>query len=117
MAKPAKPKKPAKGKVGNLRFEGWIESELNAEDAEAYVNSLRKSRTVLDAALSLAAEGWLDPLRREVVKIVGDERVALFINEPKGKRGKRKRRMLFEAVGTTDPYKNQPTLIQLATRT
>jgi len=117
MRKPAKPKKPAKREDGNLHMEWLIACDLADEGIAAYENPFRKFGTDLDAALSLAADGWLDPLRREVVKIVGDERVGLFINEPKGQRGKRKRRILFEAVGATDPYKNRPTLIQLATRT
>jgi hypothetical protein len=116
MRKPAKPKKPAKRDDGNLHMEWLIACDLTDEDIAAYENPFRKSGTDLDAALSLAADGWLDPLRREVVKIAGDERVGLFINEPKGQRGKRKRRILFEAVGATDPCK-EPTLIQLATRT
>ena len=115
MAKPAKRKKPAKGDEGNLRMETLIGSVLRDEEFRDV--SFNRDGSILDYALSLAADGWLDPLRGEVVKIVRDERVALFINEPKGQRGKRKRRMLFEAVGATDPHKNQRTLIQVATRT
>jgi hypothetical protein len=100
----------------NLRLEAEITSMLDGEigaDAAAEAYKAIYKTTPLEGALRQAAEDKLEPLRQLVAKAMGDERVALFINYPKGKQGHETRRELRDKVG----IKLEPTLIQAATRT
>jgi len=88
-------------KDGNLRMEELIAEILWHERFNETVDKTNKYRnwTPLDRALFRASQDDVDELRKLATEKFSDERIGLFVNYPKGKRGQKLRRVLLGAIG------------------
>jgi hypothetical protein len=85
---------PARSKADNLAMLFWLNARLDqmqdAWEHDAFFGRLPEQQgTILDIAIDSAEHGNIEDLRRELVKLADDPRIAKFVNLPKKPKGER----------------------------